>query len=97
MSFSFLEFAKEETTAICCLVLFVKNQGNSRILVGPRLARWFGTSNLCKLLHFGNIRQNGTLRDFTNDDIYRRWLEPGALVNGYEEHRPVPMAMFTDG
>lgn len=29
--------------------------------IGPRLARWFGTSNLCQLLYADKISINGTL------------------------------------
>lgn len=37
--------------------------------IGPRLARWFGTSNLCQLLYADKISINGTLTDFTDGDL----------------------------
>lgn len=34
--------------------------------LGPRLARWFGTFNLCKLLYAEKISVRGTLTDFVD-------------------------------
>ena len=65
--------------------------------IGPRLARWFGTDNLCKLLYAGECKTNGTLSDFTDGNLYHSWYQKGGVFEGMQEQKTVPLALFTDG
>lgn len=42
--------------------------------LGPRLARWFGTFNLCKLLFAYKISVRGTLTDFVDGSLYNSFM-----------------------
>ncbi|XP_062596774.1 uncharacterized protein LOC134258258 [Saccostrea cucullata] len=66
--------------------------------LGPRLSRWFGTSNLCKLLYSNRgVSANGNLRDFTDGKVYKSWFETGGVFQGQQECHTVPLSLFTDG
>ena len=65
--------------------------------LGPRLARWFGTQNLCHLLHSGKISVSGTLEDFTDGELYKSWFQEGGIFEKCEEQLCVPLSLFTDG
>lgn len=64
---------------------------------GPRLARWFGTSNLCQLLFADKISINGTLTDFTDGDLYKTWFREGGVFENMKEEHCVPLSLFADG
>ncbi|XP_061190168.1 uncharacterized protein LOC133198027 [Saccostrea echinata] len=65
--------------------------------LGPRLARWFGTSNLCQLLYADKIKIRGTLTDFTDGLLYKSWFQEGGVFEGWQEQLCVPLSLFTDG
>lgn len=65
--------------------------------IGPRLARWFGTSNLCQLLFADKISINGTLTDFTDGDLYKTWFREGGVFENMKEEHCVPLSLFADG
>lgn len=65
--------------------------------VGPRLARWYGTSELCKLLYSKPYVANGKIGDFTDGDQYKSWYEEGNIFSNSEEAETVPLALFCDG
>ena len=67
--------------------------------LGPRLARWYGTFNLCKLIHSNKISvsKKGILRDFTDGELFNSWFQPGQVFGGSEPDLCVPLSLFTDG
>lgn len=65
--------------------------------LGPRLARWFGTFNLCKLLYAEKISVRGTLTDFVDGSLYNSWFQTGGVFEATEEPLCVPLSLFTDG
>lgn len=67
--------------------------------LGPRLARWYGTFNLCKLLYANKIdvSENGVLDDFTDGKLFHSWFEPGQVFGGKDRELCVPLSLFTDG
>ncbi|XP_062612111.1 uncharacterized protein LOC134273911 [Saccostrea cucullata] len=65
--------------------------------VGPRLSRWFGTTNLCKLLYANRLSVNGTVKDFTDGKLYSSWFQPGGVFEGVPESLAIPLSLFTDG
>lgn len=58
--------------------------------IGPRLARWFGTSNLCQLLYADKISINGTLTDFTDGDLYESWFREGGVLKIWKKNIVFP-------
>ena len=68
--------------------------------LGPRLARWYGTFNLCKLIHSNKISvsKKGILRDFTDGELFNSWFQHGQVFGGNEPDLCVPLySLFTDG
>ncbi|XP_071135395.1 uncharacterized protein [Mytilus edulis] len=65
--------------------------------IAPRLNRWFGTSNLCKLLYANKVYSNGKLCDFTDSNVYKNWYTDQGVFGDHEEQQTVPLALFTDG
>lgn len=81
-----------------------KENGRSRKIftympLGPRLARWHGTFNLCKLLYAKEIKvtQTGFLRDFTDGNICKSWYEAEHIFGDKDPELCVPLSLFTDG
>ncbi|XP_063437818.1 uncharacterized protein LOC134718894 [Mytilus trossulus] len=64
--------------------------------VVPRLARWFGTKNLAKILYAKKLDTNGKLCDYTDGQIFQAELNNGIFKDTDVEHC-VPLALFTDG
>ena len=55
--------------------------------IAPRLNRWFGTSNLCKLLYANKVYSNGKLCDFTDSNVYKNWYTDQGVVGDHEEQQ----------
>ncbi|XP_062595076.1 uncharacterized protein LOC134256449 [Saccostrea cucullata] len=70
--------------------------------IGPRLARWFGTSNLCKLIYEKTITYSGSnrdvvLKDFTDSSQFHSWYAKGQVFEEMDKQLCVPLSLFTDG
>ncbi|VDI69941.1 Hypothetical predicted protein [Mytilus galloprovincialis] len=88
--------------SVCDEDRYLTNSQNPRktftyMPLGPRLARWYGTDNVCKLLYSKQEVANGKLGDFTDGSIYESWYEEGGVFENMEESLTVPLALFTDG
>lgn len=66
-----------------------KENGKSRKMftympIGPRLSRWFGTENLCKLIYEKTLtvsrsENNEVIRDFTDSEQFHSWFKAGQV------------------
>ncbi|XP_062584302.1 uncharacterized protein LOC134246058 [Saccostrea cucullata] len=67
--------------------------------LGPRLARWYETPNLCRLLYAEKlqVRRDGILGDFTDGELFKSWFEPGEIFENKNPESCVPLSLFTDG
>ncbi|CAC5386574.1 unnamed protein product [Mytilus coruscus] len=97
-----LECSEDTKCAVCGEDRYLTNSQNPRMTftykpLGPRLARWFCTDNVCKLLYSKQEVANGKLGDFTDGSIYKSWFEEGGLFENMEETLTVSLALFTDG
>ena len=64
--------------------------------IGPRLARWFGETNLAKLVQAGALELNSEIADFKDGTDYQAWFQDGGLLAGYGDGG-IPLGLFTDG
>ncbi|CAG2238093.1 unnamed protein product [Mytilus edulis] len=97
-----LEHSDNIKCSVCDEDRYLTNSQNPRktftyMPLGPRLARWYGTDNVCKLLYSKQEVANGKLGDFTDGSIYESWYEEGGVFENMEESLTVPLALFTDG
>lgn len=84
-----------------------KENGKSRKMftympIGPRLSRWFGTENLCKLIYEKTLtvsrsENNEVIRDFTDSEQFQSWFKAGQVFENLGENSCVPLSLFTDG
>ena len=64
--------------------------------IGPRLARWFGETNLAKLVQAGALELNSEIADFKDGTEYQAWFQDDGLLAGYGDGG-IPLGLFTDG
>lgn len=84
-----------------------KENGKSRKMftympIGPRLSRWFGTENLCKLIYEKTLtvsrsENNEVIRDFTDSEQFHSWFKAGQVFENLGKNSCVPLSLFTDG
>lgn len=70
--------------------------------IGPRLSRWFGTENLCKLIYEKTLtvsrsENNEVIRDFTDSEQFHSWFKAGQVFENLGKNSCVPLSLFTDG
>ena len=62
----------------------------------PRIARWYGTKNLAKILYANKLQTTGKLSSYTDGKIFQNQMSDGI----FKKHGPencVPLALFADG
>ena len=64
--------------------------------IGHRLARWFGETNLAKLVQAGALELNSEIADFKDGTEYQAWFQDDGLLAGYGDGG-IPLGLFTDG
>ena len=62
--------------------------------LGPRLARWYGTSNLAQLVQGGALQLSEELSDYTDGTVYRSLLGDAFPI---DQEGAVPLGLFLDG
>ena len=62
----------------------------------PRIARWYGTKNLAKILHSSKLKTNGHLSSYADGAIFKQQLSNGVFKDSNQVNC-VPLAIFADG
>lgn len=62
----------------------------------PRIARWYGTKNLAKIIHANKINTTGKLSSYTDGKVFQHQMSNG-FFQDQEQENCVPLALFVDG